>query len=610
MKNHFFLWCRLFIYWLILFFILRVLFLFFYIHQSAGMSFWDWIGCCFVHGVRMDCSAIGYLMLLPTVTLSFFFLEGKMLWRVIRVTLTVFLVVVLFLALTDYSLFQYWGFRLDSTPLLYIKTPKDAFASLTTVGVLLSIVGVFLVIFLSIKLPLLIKKQALALKPEKWYALPVFLVLASALILPIRGGIGIAPLNPGMAYFSNNSFANQAALNVVWNACYSLKGLEVLKNPYVAFDDTTAERLTKNIWTVSKNGTPVLQIKRPNVIIVILESFTGKLVGCVGGEKGVTPNLDSIAHTGILFNNFYSSSDRSDKGIVAVLSGFPSQPNTSIIKYPNKTASLPHLAKVFNNQGYNTSFYYGGDIDFASMRSYFKYAGYKSVISKENFHTTIQNNKWGVHDHVVFDRILSDLDTVTHPFFVSYFTLSSHEPFDVPMQTVFKGSEEPNRFRNSMYYTDKSLGEFIRQASHKKWWKNTLVIFVADHGSRHPNDDPNYVVSKFHIPMIWTGGALSVKDTVVSTFGGQVDIAPTLLEQLGLDGSAFKFGKNILDPQATSSAFFVYNAGVGCVTPQSTISYDLKGHYLLQQEGIPSPENLKISRAYVQRVYDAMIHMK
>lgn len=609
MKLRLIIWCKLLLLWLAVFFLLRFVFLLTYYKQAADFTFHDYIGLL-VHGTHIDLSATGYLMILPTIILSLFFVEGIVIWKYLRILLSFLFFIVLFLGVVDLFLFQHWGFRLDSTPLLYITNPAEAFASLSFTGIVLAILAISFVILIAFYIPFLLKKQFIVLGKAKWYNCLVFIFLTIFLILPIRGGTGIAPMNPGMVFYSNNAFANQSALNVFWNVGYSLQHSELLSNPFISYNDSTAKALISSDWTTSSSPKSIFKVKKPNVIIIILESFTGKLVGSIGGEKGITPNLDSIARKSVLFSNFYSSSDRSDKGIVAILSGFPSQPNTSIIKYPSRTARLPHLASVFNQNGYATSFYYGGDINFASMRSYFGQAGYKNLITKDDFHSDIQNGKWGVHDHVVFDRIIDDLDKSTQPFFVTYFTLSSHEPFTVPMNTVIKGDSDADMFRNSIYYTDKSLGDFVRKASKKEWWNNTVVIFVADHGSRHPYDDPNYVARRFHIPMVWTGGALALHDTIINKYGGQADIPSTLLQQLGFDYSEFKFGKNILDPIASSSAFYVFNSGVGCVEENGHVVYDLKGKMVLQKYGTNNDLELAKSKAYVQLVYDKMLYLK
>ena len=609
MKHRIILWCEFFLFWLILFFITRIVFLITYVNLTSQIETSDyWL--LLKNGIHIDISATGYLMVLPTLLLGFFFFDGKSLWLIFKIVFRILLGLVLFVVVVDLFLFQHWSFRIDTTPLLYIATPMEAIASLSGWGNLLAIVSIVFLILLVVFLPRLFKKKIIELKKTEWFGVPVFLVLTLFLILPIRGGVGIAPMSPGVVYFSDNPFANQAVLNPLWNVGYSLLNSELLKNPFVSYSDSVAKELIKPDWNTNSDVKSIIKGKNPNVIVVILESFTGKLVGCIGGEKGITPNLDSIAKQGVLFSNFYSSSDRSDKGLVAVLSGFPSQPNTSIIKYPNKTARLPHLASVFNKNGYSSAFYYGGDINFASMRSYFKQAGYNNIISKDDYNSDIQNGKWGVHDHVVFNRILEDLNKSTQPFFVTYFTLSSHEPFTVPMPTVIKGDKDVDLFKNSMYYTDKSLGEFVRKASKTKWWNNTLIIFVADHGSRHPYDDANYIARRFHIPMVWTGGALAVHDTTINTFGGQTDIPSTLLQQLGYDFSEFHFGKNILDPSASSTAFYVFNTGVGCIEPQGSVAYDLKGNRIVQKNGKNTSNELAKAKAYVQLVYDKLIYLK
>ena len=110
------------------------------------------------------------------------------------------------------------------------------------------------------------------------------------------------------------------------------------------------------------------------------ESLTSKVVASVGGLPGITPRFDSLARQGILFTNMYASGDRSAKGIVAILSGYPAQPTTSIITIPTKTASLPSLPRTFKAQGYHNSFYYGGETEFSNIKSYLLQQGFEKII--------------------------------------------------------------------------------------------------------------------------------------------------------------------------------------------------------------------------------------
>ncbi len=208
-------------------------------------------------------------------------------------------------------------------------------------------------------------------------------------------------------------------------------------------------------------------------------------------------------------------------------------------------------------------------------------------IDKKDFPANSYNSKWGAYDHYVFNRVFADCQKDAakgQPFFKAIMTLTSHEPFEVPMETVIQGNDEANLFRNSVVYADRSLGDFVRQCKAQPWWDNTLIIFVADHGHRLPLNLANHELQKFRIPMIWVGGALAVQDTVVNTLCSQTDIAPTLLAQLNQPNTQYVFGKNIFAAEQPH-AFYAFNNGFGYVSPRGKLVYDLNGNTILQMEG-------------------------
>lgn len=310
-------------------------------------------------------------------------------------------------------------------------------------------------------------------------------------MLPIRGGWQQIPVNQSDVYFSEKLFANHAAVNVPWNVIYSLSKADFKEqNPYQYLPKNEAQTLVDSLYIKAPGETEnILNTARPNVLFIILESYTAKLVGSAGGQKGVTPEIDKIAAEGLAFTNFYANGDRSEKGLVALLSGYPVQPKTSIIKTPRKTEKLPHLNQSLEKAGYHTSYYYGGELAFANIKSYVLTAGYDRLIGKGDFPAQHYNSKWGVHDHILLERVHQDLKTEKQPFFSTVFTLSSHEPYTVPMETKFPGDDDSSRFKNSVYYTDQAVGAFIKEARKQAWWQNTLVVLVADHGHTLPNYD-------------------------------------------------------------------------------------------------------------------------
>lgn len=592
MKQRFKLFGIYTIYWLVFFVLARFLFLVYQNTLSFDLPLKDWF-LSFLHGFRMDLSATGYILTLVGLLLTFTtFASGKWINRILKPITIIILTMCSSIVIADLELYNNWGYRMDSTPLLYITKPQEAMASTElwlTIVLLFATAGlVVLGIYMYNKK---LKPVILKIERTKFYAPLIFLVLTASMILPVRGGIGIAPMNTGMVYFGENKFGNHVAVNVVWNVMHSLTKSSEGTADFMAVEEAnTIVNSIKKSESVSSN---ILTASKPNVVIILLESFTSKVIGALNGEWDATPNFNKLAKQGILFTNFYANGNRSDKGIVSVLSAYPAQPTTSIIKTPKKTENLPSLFESFNLKGYKTAFYYGGDVDFANMRSYFLNIKTNEIISDEKFDSKLINSKWGVHDEHLFNKLFDDIESETEPFFKLAFTLSSHEPFEVPMKDVFEGSDKDTKFRNSVYYTDSCLGDFFDKIKQTEIWNNTLFILVADHGSTKPGKTQNHQIESFKIPMLWLGGVLSDSIMVNESYGSQIDIAASLLNQLSFNSEDFIYSKDLFNENDEKFAYYVYNNGFGFLTDSTKLVFDNTGNRLLFNEGVIDKDLLK-----------------
>ncbi|MBC6605741.1 LTA synthase family protein [Hymenobacter sp. BT188] len=613
MRNRFAFQPWYFLFWLVFFVAAKAIFLGYHTAKMAKLS-WATVGGIFGYGLRLDASTAAYLCILPFVLLLGGNLAGPRFPtdRLIRFYTAVMGVVVSVFTVADLELYRAWGFRLDATPLQYIDSPAEIMASAGSAPVLLlgGIFGALLVLGWILYKKLVGRLPGLPAGFGRLRAALVSLLLLALLVVPMRGGVQQIPINQSDVYFSSQSFANHAAVNVPWNVLNSLMLKNTGPNPYQFMPDSTAQRIVKQLYAApatvaaADSGNNILRTPRPNVLFIILESFTAKFVGSTGGERGITPTLDSLARTGVLFKNVYASGDRSQKGLVALLSGYPNQPTGSIIKVPRKTERLPHLARSFKQASYRSSYYYGGELAFANMKSYLVAAGYDQLTERADFTPQEQNSKWGAHDHILFNRILTDLNQrpATQPFFLTAFTLSSHEPFEIPIPKKFPGTTETALFRNSVYYTDWALGRFLRQASQQPWWDNTLVVLVADHGHPLPGNSANESPAKFHIPLILAGGALrpEARGRVVSSFGTQTDVATTLLAQLDLPTKEYAWGRDLLRLGGKSFAFYNFNDGFGMLTPAGAVTYDhVARRVLFRGAGVPDAQ-VQQGQAYQQ----------
>ncbi len=553
----------------------------------------------------MDASFTAYICIFPFILLVLqnIFIKFKI-RKILRVYTNVVIILISFITVADLELYNAWGYRMDATPLQYFKTPKEMATTVSTAPVfLLLILFLFIsILFIWLFKQLIEKYVMVSLIRTSASKIFISLFLVIILFIPIRGGIQKIPLNQSDAYFSQNLFADHAAINLPWNVMFSLLNRNNNNNPFNYFPDEKAQNLVSQLYNSPSKKIPfIINTKKPNIIFIIMESFTAKLIGSLGGEKNITPNLDSIAASGILFTNIYAAGDRSEKGQVAVLSGYPNQAITSIIKTPTKTQKLPSVTQSLQKAGYFTSYTYGGELEFANIKSYLRNIGFNKLTGKYSFPVSERTTSWGVHDEYVLNEFFNDIKKMQQPFFATLFTLSSHEPYDVPFHK-YKGSDETTMFENAAAYTDSCIGVFMNKLRKDSLWNNTLVVFVADHGHPLPGHDANDRPSKFHIPVIFAGGALNRKG-IVTTIGSQTDIIKTVLDQLNLNTDNFKWSKDLLDSSAKQFAFYCFNNGFGFVTPQGIVTIDNVSRKIIYKKGNIDSAMINNGKAYMQSSY-------
>ena len=569
-----------FAFWVLYFVIARVFFLLFYFDKTKDIGLENAFKTI-SYGLQLDLSFTGYLCIPPFLLLTVSsFLNQKSIAAILRAYTAICVIVISLFLMLDLGLYKAWGVRIDNSFLNYLNTPELMLASTSTSQLVSGLLGWLITAFLFIKLyKNKVQKTIFTFKNKaKIRTIIVFLIGTVALIIPVRGGFQTIPVNQSNVYFSNQMFANHAAVNFIWNFFNTLKRTNDGTNPYKAFDTLTAQNISdyhKNTLLTS-DEVPIFTVEKPNVILIVWESLSAKVVGSLNGEKGVTPNLNRLSKEGILFTNFYSNGDRTDKGIPAILSGYYPQPSIRIMRMPNKTRNLPMLPKAMKKLGYKTSFYYGGDLNFGNMNTYLRNAAVDEIVDGSVFDKKDWNSKWGAFDDVFMKRFAEDLNKETQqPFFKVALTLTSHEPFEIKGDYKFGQNNEPNLYRSAHFYTDKVIGDFISFAKKQDWYKNTLIVIMSDHGHSLPTpDQPYFGTKKFHIPMLWLGGALTKKGYTVDAISSQVDFSYTLLNLLNTDASEFIYGKNIFNKSSKQYAHYTFNKGFGTLNSKDTIVFD------------------------------------
>ncbi|MFO7829289.1 MAG: sulfatase-like hydrolase/transferase [Bacteroidales bacterium] len=589
------------LFWLILFIAARLFFLLYQHSFSFDISIKEWL-LTFIYGLRLDISTIGYILgLTGLILMVTFFLSGTIIHKILKPFILIVWIICSVIIVVDLELYRNWGFRMDATPLLYITKPKEAMASTELwLNVLLFLFAIGLAISGNIFYNKLLRNKVLQIKRGNIYTFLFLTLLTGSMIIPVRASFGIAPVNTGMVYFSKNKFSNHAAINVVWNVMNSLVYRKNTEKSYQFMPNEKAEKIVAELNSQSEKTKKVLKIDKPSIVILILESFSSKVIGALDGKWNSTPNFNQLANEGLLFTNFYANGDRSDKGLVSILSGYPAQPTTSIIKTSSKTETLPFLFKNFNQLGYESWFYYGGNIDFANMRSYFLNGETNHLITDQQFDKDLRDSKWGVQDEYLFEHLLNNMEAAKKPFFKVVFTLSSHDPFEVPMDPVFEGNDRATKYRNSIYYTDRCLGDFFNKVKKTELWDSTLFILVADHGSNRPGNSQNHELDKFRIPMLWLGGVLDTKIKKYKKPGSQIDLPNTLLSQISNYDTSYYFSKDLFSEDYSGFVFYAFNDGFGFVSDSSKIIFDNIGNSIIFQEGENTEKDLLRGKAYLQ----------
>lgn len=556
------------------------------------------------HGLSLDAATAGYLTAVPWLVLlvSIWFKKFPLRKLLVGYYILVSLLVAL-IFVGDMCLYPFWNFKLDASIFLYLDSPQNAMASVSVGFVVLRI---FFILLLSIVASwglYRITPQYLPGVQRKAVGTLVSILLGGVLFVVIRGGVTESTSNVGQAYFCNDPFLNHSAVNPAFSLLSSMGKSEDFAQQFNFFEEEKRAQLFEGLYHTSDGDSvlQVLNIKRPNILIILMEGFGAQFVEPLGGLPDVAPNLNRLSKEGVFFTNCYANSFRTDRGTVCTFSGYLGLPTASVMKIPNKSRTLPGIAAKLRSEGYATDFLYGGDINFTNMKSYLLSTGYGHLTADKDFSLSEQtSNAWGVNDDITFEYLYEVLkkrqdDT---PWHTAFLTLSSHEPFKVPYHRL--ADDIPNAFA----YTDDCLGKFIEKMKQLPQWKDLLIICLPDHGFYYPREGLNTQPKFYHIPMLWLGGAVK-KPMQIDKLMNQTDMAATLLGQLGVSHDEFTFSRNVLGSDYTYPfAFYSYNNGFAfCDSTGATVIDNTSGQtiYAYPDENISRMEK---GQAILQSLYD------
>ncbi len=580
------------------------LFFMLYNHQLFSDFFSDFIQCSY-YGFRLDMSSIAYLFY-PILLFQLIQFKFKINAIWIRIFVGILLFILFLPYLIDSELFSKWGNKINSQVFVYINHPKEMAlsAGATPWLKLLGLSAGFIVVlfFIGKFMNQIWTKKLTYEKRHLW----LLILLLALNFIPLRGSFGVAAINQSSAYFSNKNQNNAAAVNSFWNAFYYLaQGSDNFYNKqYQPFNDSDKNQYLAEQINQSNDSLQLFKTTKPNVIIVMLESFTSYASKYFGGVNNCTPHLDKIAQESFCFTNCIASGDRTEKGLVSVLSGYPAQPLTSIIVFPDKVRTLPCISKDLKKAGYYSVFNYASDAEFASMKSYLVMNEFDEIKDKKSYSFAELNSKWGAHDEVLYNKSIANMSELKQPFLNVIMTLSSHEPFDVPYQSKTLVKDEWYLFKNSIEYADYCLNKFINDCKKQKWYDNTIIVLVADHGHDIGIKNTHFFgLDKFKIPLVITGGALNpeLKGKQHKKVVSQTIIPKLVLSSMKLDTKEYYWQNNTNIKNHQVHYFF--NNGFGSVSDSAELIFDNVSGKCYHYTGKPKDSLNRIKKAIAFQQY-------
>ena len=604
----------------LLFAFVRLLFLMTHFSLAEGSFFPDALLSFWV-GFRFDAIILS-IIILPLFLISLLpfvrFTVNKV-RRICLVVLTIIFSPIILLSIADLKFYDSFGSRLNFWAVEYIEFPKMFFYTVVTTGsfwILITLWLILSILFYSIIKFILNKFGTVDIKVGRAKAIFIYLLITILLGFGIRGRTGIKPLDWGEAYFSDNNFVNQLSLNSIYTLTHSI--YEELRDGKKLFESTDYRFSFYDIDSAYQNVARMLKIEDkiaennyslvyrssgakgfdflPNVVLILMESWSVEMIGALGSRYNVSPNFDSLCAHGILFDNFYANGIRTNRGLAATLCSFPSLPGRSIMKRYSASYPFRPLPDILNEFGYATSYAYGGDIQFDNMKGFLKTAGYDRFYDENNFDNSEQISRWGIPDHNLFEKLAEEIKSFKRPFHLAALTLSFHDPYLIPDDRFIIYGNSIKNFKelNCFYYSDWAIGQFMERMKSLPVFDSTIFVFTADHVA---HQSPRYPLSpeKFHIPLLlYSPALLGNSSRVISATGSQVDILPTIAGLLGLETDMYSWGRDLfsLEPDDSGFAVIVASDKLGLIEGSSFLFHRVditKKLYDLKKR--PNPEN-------------------
>src|SRR5690554_51692 len=577
----------LLVFWILVFDSQRILFSIHNLDKVSESSFWEWIQV-FFHSIRLDVATGSMLSAIPFILItSYIVFQKNFLFIIFKVILVVELILVSMIHAGEINAYGEWNHKLTSRVFMHLGNPDEVFRTADYSMTFWFVFYLVLEVVFGWKIMncLFKKDRFTVLEPPLWAKIVLFIptlpVLLGVYFVFARGGVQQIPINIDAAYFSKKYIVNDISVNSPY---FFGKSFLLFKRSNIGqylsnYEEEEIEELLSDFFNYEKkHDNYILENTSPNLVFVILESWTSTISNRFTGKPGATPEFDKLSKEGVLFTNLYSTGSTSEIGNSSIFSGYPALPEISISMQPFKHRKLKSINQSLKPRGYTAGYLFSGDLKYGNIDSYFNDHGFDRIQDESDFPSGLKRGKLNYYDEDLYSMFLDKVNQQKEPFIECAFTGSTHSPYDYPGhdQPEWTGAEK--NFMNSVIYADQCLSDFITSAKKQAWYDNTLFVIVADHGHAspyvtNPNDSEFY-----RIPLLLYGSVLkdSARGMVVDKVGSQADIARTLLYQMKVDMDAdYPWSKDLLNPNVPEFALHATTRGFGWVTPQGKFTFHI-----------------------------------
>jgi phosphoglycerol transferase MdoB-like AlkP superfamily enzyme len=580
----------------------------------------------FYNGMRFDLRVVVYACV--PLLLALFSVRAMAARGALRVWLTSFASITLFLGITELDFYREFHQRLNSLVFQYFQEDPQTVMSMLWNGfpvgryLLAWVLATWLLAKVFKGLDLLTRPSVTPLSAGstthalawywRWLALLLCLLVSVA---AARGHLRQGPpLRWGDAYTTDSAFANQLGLNgtlTLYSAAASTFGshrdnawkstmsdadaLKAVREMLLTANDKLADA---DSAAIRRDFTPPAEHTLPirNVVVILMESFAGHFVGALGSPANITPNFDKLAKEGLLFKRFFSNGTHTHQGMFATMACFPNLPSFEyLMRTPEGGHQFSGLPQLLSPRGFDNLYVYNGNFQWDNQSGFFSNQGMTNFIGREDFvNPVFMDPTWGVSDQDMFDRGALELDQNygKKPFYALLQTLSNHTPYalpkDLPVEPV-TGHGSSDEHLTAMRYADWALGQFFAKARKSSYYKDTLFVIVGDHGFGSEQQLTEMDLHRFNVPLLLIAPGIQEKFGASSdVVGTQIDIVPTIMGRLGGEVRHQCWGRDLLNlPEG--------DMGIGVIKPSGGD----------QTVAIVSPKRIMIQpKGFETRLYD------